>query len=317
MPEIDPGALAGWRSDLPVASLGGATMGTRWHAKFAAPTGLNLSGLRKAIEARLDQIVAEMSHWEPDSLISRFNRDRPGKWVTLPPDFATVMATALEVAAASDGAFDPAIGRLVDLWGFGPQPVDAPPSDTAVAAALQVCGWQQLCFDPAARRLQRLADVRLDLSGIAKGYAVDCVSAVLAAHGVAHSLVEIGGEFVGRGMRPDGDPWWVELETPGALARPIRVALHQLAVATSGDYVRGRHTIDARSGYPVSHTLAVSVIHGSAMAADAWATALGVAGPAHLEALAAHYGLAARALIRQPNGISEWLSPAMSRMLVD
>lgn len=317
MPEIDPAALEGWSPDLPLVELGGATMGTRWHAKVAAPASLDVAELRNAFERRLDQLVAEMSHWEPESLISRLNRAAPGRWAMLSPDFATVIAAALEVATASDGAFDPAIGRLVDLWGYGPRPVGVPPGPAAVTAALQHGGWRSLSFDPAARRLQRQADVRLDLSGIAKGYAVDCLSAVLMAHGVGHSLVEIGGEFVGRGIRPDGDPWWVELETPGALARPLRVALHQLAVATSGDYVRGRHTIDPRTGRPVDHALAVSVLHRSAMRADAWATALGVADPVEMKALAQAHDLAVRALIRQHGGVVEWLSPALLRMLVD
>lgn len=317
MPEIDPAALAGWSPDLAVRELGGATMGTRWQVKLAASAGLDVDFIGRAIERRLDQLVSEMSHWLPDSLISRLNRAPPGRWTMLPPDFATVIAAALDVAVASGGAFDPALGKLVDLWGYGPQRSAAAPTAEAIAAAVQTGGWRQLAFDAPARRLQRRADVRLDLSGIAKGYAVDCLAAVVAEHGVGHSLVEIGGEFVGRGIRPDGDPWWVDLETPGALALPLRLALHQLAVATSGDYVRGRHTIDPRTGEPVGHALLVSVVHRSAMLADAWATALSVAEPTEMKALAEANDLAARALIRQPEGLVEWFSPALSRMLVD
>lgn len=317
VPEIDPAALGGWSSDLPMVELGGATMGTRWRAMFAAPPALDVGSVAEAIEGRLDQLVREMSHWAGDSLISAFNRSPVGQWMSLPPDFATVIGGALDVAAATDGAFDPALGRLVDLWGYGPRPVDAPPTGDAVSAALDLGGWRQLRFDPAARRLQRVADVRLDLSGIAKGYAVDCLSALLAERGIGHSLVEIGGEFAGRGMRPDGDPWWVDLESPGSLARPLRLALHQCAIATSGDYVRGRHTIDPRTGQPVAHALSVSVIHRSAMLADAWATALSVADPAVMKELAETNDMAVRALIRQREGLVEWFSPAMSRMLVD
>ena len=315
VPPIDPAALAGWDPHAAVIELDGATMGTRWRARFAAPPRLDLPGLTRAIEAMLGEIVAEMSHWAPDSLISRFNRMPAGRWVALPPDFATVMAAALAVAEASGGAFDPAVGALVNLWGYGPVSRLQPPDAATIDAAVSDGGWRQLSFDPAARRLQRLGDGQLDLSGIAKGHAVDRLSAVLAAHDVRHSLVEIGGEFVGRGLRPDGDPWWVELETPGAMAAPIRVALHQLAVATSGDYVRGRHTIDPRTGRPVAHGLAVSVIHRSAMLADAWATALGVAEPDEMIALAEAHDLAARALIRRRDGVAEWISPALAQMI--
>jgi thiamine biosynthesis lipoprotein len=313
--ELDPAAMAGWDARAPVIEIGGATMGTGWRARFAAPAELDREGLRGAAAALLDTLVAEMSHWEEGSALSRFNRAAPDSWTVLPPDFATVIAAALEVAAQSGGAFDPAIGGLVDLWGFGPVASPEPPVAEAVEAARALGGWRRLAFDPAARRLYQAGGVRLDLSGIAKGHAVDRLSALFAARGIRHHLVEIGGEFVGRGLRPDGDPWWVELETPGAVAPPIRVALHQLAVATSGDYVRGRHTIDPRTGRPVAHALAVSVIHGSAMRADAWATALSVVAPSELGGLCAAHGLAARALIREGGTTTEWISPALQKMI--
>ncbi|MFD1959940.1 FAD:protein FMN transferase [Novosphingobium panipatense] len=153
-------------------------------------------------------------------------------------------------------------------------------------------------------------------SGIAKGFAVDALAALLQDHGYGHALVEIGGELVGRGLRPDGDPWWVDLETPSNMAAPLRVALHQLAVATSGDYVRGHHTIDPRSGAPVEHAMAVSVIHSSAMWADAWATALSVHAPASMRTLAVREGLRVRALTRSGATVEEWISPALEDMLV-
>nr|WP_318781324.1 FAD:protein FMN transferase [Sphingomonas aliaeris] len=159
----------------------------------------------------------------------------------------------------------------------------------------------------------------LDLSGIAKGYAVDAVADLLAASGIAHALVEIGGELVGRGVRPDGQPWWVDLEVPpGLTLAPFRVALHGLAVATSGDYRRGEHTIDPRTGYPVVDPVAsVSVIHRSALAADAWATALTVLGVHEGIAMAEREGLAAR-LVTVRGGVAvEHITPALAEMLAD
>jgi thiamine biosynthesis lipoprotein len=155
------------------------------------------------------------------------------------------------------------------------------------------------------------------LSGIAKGFAVDALGAVLRGHGCRHALVEIGGELLGLGLRPDCDPWWVELETPTEAVAPLRVALHEIAVATSGDYVRGRHTIDPRSGRPVEHAMAVSVIHRSAMWADAWATALSVLAPRAAEVLARDERLAMRALVRDAGTVSEWISPTLQALLVD
>jgi thiamine biosynthesis lipoprotein len=315
-PHVDPAALAGWDARAAVTDLSGATMGTVWRVRLAVPAGADLAALRRAIVARLDGVVAQMSHWDAGSLLSRFNAAAGGTWMTLPADFARVMAAALDVARRSDGAFDPAVGRLVDAWGHGPTGARAVPGDAHVAAALGVSGWRRVAFDAVTGRLHQPGGVMLDLSGIAKGFAVDAVADVLAAHDVAHGLVEIGGECAGRGMRPDGDPWWVELETPpGTALPPLRVALHQLAVATSGDYVRGAHTIDPRTGHPATGVVAASVVHRSAMLADAFASALMVLPRDEAEALAAREGLAVRVVARGAGRAEEWFSAAFRAMM--
>lgn len=318
MPEaIDAGAIARHDPAAHIVRLSGETMGTIWHVQLVAPRRYDGAHVRAAIVAALDAVVAEMSHWEPGSALSRFGRLEAGAWLALPPRFATVMAAALAIAEASDGAFDPAIGALVDLWGFGPIPADTIPGDADVAAALATGGWQRLAYDGAARRLRQPGGLRLDLSGIAKGHAVDRVAAVLAEQGIADALVEIGGELSGRGIRPDLDPWWVDLETPVAAIAPLRVALHQLAVATSGYYVRGRHTIDPRTGRPAADVIAVSVIHPSAMIADAWATALGVVDADICARLCDTHELPARVIRRTAHEPIEWISPALARMIAD
>jgi thiamine biosynthesis lipoprotein len=261
-------------------------------------------------------LVAEMSHWEPASLLSRFNRVRAGQWLSLPPDFAAVMAAGLDIAARSDGAFDPALGALVDLWGFGPTAVSGPPDAASVDAACAVSNWRSLDYDPAARRLRQPGGLRLDLSGIAKGYAVDAVADLLHARGFAHALVEVGGELVGRGIKPDGEPWWVDLENPFPGLPTFRVALHEIAIATSGTYVRGDHNLDPATGRPARHNvLSASVIHRSAMRADAWASALTVLGPDAGLALATRENLPARIIVRDAAGVREILSPALVAML--
>lgn len=289
-------------------------MGTVWRIRLAAPAAFDPTPLRAAVEKRLGGLVAEMSQWERDSLLSRFNRARPGSWTALPPDFARVIAAALDMAERSGGTFDPTLGVLTDLFGFGPTPRSASPDPAALADALSHAGWRRLAFDRGASRLRQPGGLALDLSGIAKGYAVDALAALLAEHGHRHALIEVGGELAGRGLRPDGDPWWVELETPPGCTLPaVRVALHQLAVATSGDYVRGRHTLDPRTGQPVTEVTAASVLHPSAMLADAWASALTAAGFEAGAAMAEREGLAAR-LVRR-DAPHEWLSPALEAML--
>jgi len=214
----------------------------------------------------------------------------------------------------SGGAFDPTIGRLVDLRGFGPVAAPAPPDAGAVDAAMTASGWRRLAFSAGDRRLYQPGGVSLDLSGIAKGFAVDAVADVLARVGVVHCLVEIGGELAGRGVRPDGQPWWVDLETPpGVALPPLRIALHGIAVATSGDYRRGDHTLDPRTGRSIgNNVVSASVIAADALTADAWATALTVLGPVAGMALAAAEGIAARIVTREGR---EYLSPALAGML--
>jgi thiamine biosynthesis lipoprotein len=275
--------------------------------------------LAEAIERRLAAIVAEMSQWEPRSLLSQFNRAPAGSWSTLPEDFATVLGAALDIAERTQGAFDPTHGRSAALLGFGAIPVDRAPSAAELDGALAAAGWRRLEFDRASRRARQPGGLWLDLSGIAKGFAVDAVSALLAGMGIEDALVEIGGELVGRGLRPDGQPWWVDLEDPpGPALPPLRVGLHDMAVATSGDYVRGAHTIDPRTGRPLpAHVASVSVLHDTAMMADAWATALTVLGPERGADLAAREGLAARIVSRGEVGAVETVSPALQAMIED
>jgi FAD:protein FMN transferase len=312
---IDPAALEGWRPGAPLVDLGGETMGTTWHVRLAEPEAFVRAALEQAIAARLEAILAGMSHWRADSALGRFNRAPAGSWIALPHDFACVLEAGLEVFERSTGAFDPAIGALVDAWGFGPEPAAGIPGEAQLRHLRARSGAMHLALDREVGRLRQPGGLRLDFSGIAKGFAVDALGEVLRAHDCRHALVEIGGELLGMGLRPDGDPWWVDLETPAGTVPPLRVALHQLAVATSGDYVRGRHTIDPRTGRPVEHALAVSVLHRQAMLADAWATALGVLSPREMQALATRENLAVRALVRDETVVREWISPALAAMM--
>jgi thiamine biosynthesis lipoprotein len=273
--------------------------------------------LRDRIEGRLASIVAEMSQWEPDSLLSRFNRAPAGSAFVLPPDFAAVLEASLDVARRTDGAFDPTHGRAAALLGYGAATIAGPPRESALHDARASAGLYRLDYDPARRRLIQPGGLWLDFSGIAKGFAVDAIADLLAAEGFEDALVEIGGELAGRGLKPDGQPWWVYLEAlDGATPAPLRVGLHDIAVATSGHHVRGVHTLDPTDGRPVRHDIAVaSVIHDRAMYADAWATALIVLGPARAPEIAEREGLAARMVVRSGQQLDEHVSPALSRLL--
>jgi len=317
-------------TDQEVAALGGATMGTTWRAHLAVRRGRDLHGLHAGIQAALDDVVAQMSTWEPSSDISRYNDAAAGSRHVLPPGFARVMDVALEVAAASGGAFDPTVGPMVALWGFGAArgPLRIPADDAQAATRARV-GWQRLDWDAATRRLLQPGGLALDLSAIAKGYGVDAVVAYLRHAGVAAALVEVGGELHGYGLKPDGQPWRVLVESApeedAAAALPPRVlALRGQAVATSGDrwhrfevdHLRYSHTFDPRAGRPVpGAAAAVTVVADDAARADAWATAMTVLGETEGLPLAERLSLPVRFLQREQGGLRERMSTAFEALL--
>lgn len=309
-----------------MVEFGGPTMGVDWTVKALVPAGFDVAAARDAVQTALNAVVAQMSPWEPGSDISCFNAAPAGAWIDLAPAFQHVLDRALHWAQASDGAFDPAIGRLVDLWGFGPPgPVTAPPAAGAVAEARAAGGWDRLAHEDA--RVFQPGGLALDLSGIAKGFGVDEACAVLRRLGLADHLVEIGGELRGEGVKADGEPWWVEIAPPPGLGLPggpILVALHGLAIATSGDYRRvlehgGRryaHTLDPRTGLPLDNGVrSVSVIAATCTDADALCTVLAVLGPDEGLRFAQAHDVAALILVEDGRGLREVVSPALAAML--
>lgn len=296
------------------APLGGETMGTRWSLSWCAPATVPVGGIKAIIETVFSMIIMQMSTWEPGSQISRYNRLAPGEALSIGDDFAAVLALALDIARRSHGAFDPALGAEVARRGFGAQAgreINGP-------ALKGPAAWASL--EPESGRLIQPGGLHLDLSAIAKGYAVDRMVDALAGAGVTQCLCEIGGEFAGRGVRPGGLPWWVDIE--GACgAPPARIALCGLALATSGGHRQSRpgeagrvsHIVPAGGAAADDAALAsVSVLHESCAAADAWATALFAAGRERGAALADAMGLAA--LFQGWDG-EPLLSDAAARML--
>jgi thiamine biosynthesis lipoprotein len=267
-----------------------------------------------------------MSTWETTSDLSRYNTSPTG-WQTMPPACFDVIACAMAVAKDSTGAYDPTVGPLVNLWGFGPDPARRTRPDAAdIAAARARCGWWRIELDPGRQAVLQPGGVYIDLSAIAKGYGVDAVADYLRAVGCTSFLVEVGGELLGEGVKADGQPWWVELEHPAEhVPEPLIAALHGLAVATSGDYRRcffdslGRryaHTIDPRTGLPTAHdTASVSVLHPRCILADALSTALMVMGSTEGMAYAERHDIAALFIDRQHDRYVESMSPAMTAML--
>lgn len=279
-----------------VVELSGPTMGTRYTVRVARGGHFrdwppNIQAVQQRIDARLAEINRQMSTYDKSSELSKFNRLNNTDWFGVSSETAEVVAAALEIAKRTSGSFDPTVGPLVNLWGFGPDKAKpTPPTKEKIDAALATTGYKrvQVRHDPPAVR-KELADIYLDLSGIAKGYASDQVSELLAELGYQNSMVEIGGEVRTRGQKTDGASWRIGIEKPDDTGRPVQLAvsLDDAGMATSGDYrnffehngVRYSHTIDPTTGQPVKHQLAaVSVIADSSMEADALATAMMVMG---------------------------------------
>jgi thiamine biosynthesis lipoprotein len=323
-----------------IRDFAGRSMGTSWSVRLVAAPGDALAHLQQGLQQQLDSIVAEMSHWEADSDLGRFNRAAAGSWQALPPAFFDVLSYAMGVARDSGGAYDPCAGALVNLWGFGPhgrfdQLDFVPPSTDEIASARAHLAAHPLALQAEGRLALQAGGIQLDLSAVAKGYSVDRLAYYLKTQGVLHYLVEVGGELRGAGVKPDGQPWWVALEqvadaaasasAPSAAPDELVLALHGLAVATSGDYrryfeldgQRYSHTIDPRSGMPIANDLAsVTVVHAQCMAADAWSTALTVLGSERGLQMAERQGLAARFVVRDAGGgFTEHLSTHLRNML--
>lgn len=296
-----------------VARLRGRTMGTTWSVAYAPPRvrAPAPARVRERVEALLASVNGEMSTHDPSSAISRINASGEARaWIPAPPGLVLVLARALAAARETDGAFDPTLGPLVDLWGFGPGGSRRAPSPAALREARARTGWRKVEADPARGAVRKASPgVRLDLSGLAKGWAVDKVAELLLGMGLADHMVEIGGEVRAQGTRR-GRPWSVGVLAPdgaGGLAVRRTVAPGgdgPWAVASSGTHMnafveggrRYSHIIDAGTGAPVDDPLvSVTVVDadGGCMDADAWATALLAMGLARARAFAEARGLAA------------------------
>jgi thiamine biosynthesis lipoprotein len=299
--------------------LNGATMGTTYTVKVV-PEGFDEAAkgpLGQQVQGVLDGVDFAMSTYKTDSEIERFNRSGTEAFEAS-ADFVEVVAEAQRVARLTSGAFDITVGPLVDMWGFGPSGAQEVPDDQALEELVALTGYEQVSVDVEARVLRKArSDCRIDLSAIAKGFAVDEVVGLLEAEGFADFMVEVGGEVRCSGRNSAGEVWRIGIERPEVGGRTVQLAipLANLALATSGDYrnfvIRdGRrisHTIDPRTGYPISHNLAsVSVIHASCMTADALATALEVLGPEEGLELANRLHIPALFILRvEENGFEE------------
>lgn len=322
-----------WRADAPAGGMiekdqglvvwSGSTMGTSYTVKLSEELDVDaIKSLREAGEEALKKVNMLMSTYIPSSELSLFNASRSQDWFEVSQETLGVLKSGIEVGKLSEGAFDIAIGPLVNLWGFGPngKPLEVPEA-AQIAATLEYSRFSLLSTrdDPPA---VKKADPRVyvDLSGIAKGYGVDVLAELFLSRGYENFMVEIGGEIRTSGKKLD-KPWEIAVERPSEkdFRRSVYrvVQLNSVAIATSGDYrnyyeedgKRFSHIIDPRNGYPVEHKVAsVTVIGSTSMLADAWATAFSVLDEQQVKDLAGKLKLPVYMIEKKGSEFVEWFN---------
>ena len=314
-----------------IQTLSGDSMGSGWSVSYVGEDA-SVANMRASIEQRLALVDQQMSTWKTDSDLSRFNTAVAGTWVAVPPELFKVIEAALKLAEATGGAYDPTVGPLVDLWGFGPAGERRePPDAVSIETMRKQIGWQRVQRDAAHARVLQSGGVRLDLSSIAPGYALDLIGEYLESQRRMDYLVEVGGELRGRGSKPDGSAWQVAIQRPldndaadDTISPQHVIGLRDASLGSSGDYRhffedggrRYAHRIDPRTGYPLDNEVAsVTVMAKLGIDADPLATALSVLGPDAGLDFAQGRGIAALFILRNGDGFEERMTPAFAALL--
>jgi thiamine biosynthesis lipoprotein len=238
----------------------------------------------KEAEAALRAVEAHMSIWLADSEISRLNAAPAVKEVALSPDTAVVLQSARDAAEETGGAFDITCGPVIELWKRAGQ-VGRLPSEAEIADARQASSWELIALTQRAA-VKRASAARVDLGGIAKGYAVDRAVGILQGAGLTGGVVDVGGDMRCFGLPPKGSAWEVDIKDPFEEGVMTVLQVRSGAVCTSGNYARFTviegerysHIVDPRSGRPAEAVPSVTVVAADALTADVWASALSVLG---------------------------------------
>ena len=310
----------------------GATMGTTYSVKVAGLKSQlpQTELLQKIIDGRLADINQTMSTYIDDSELQEFNRAKTNVWHIISPELYEILNLSLDYSFNTTGAFDVTVAPLVDLWGFGPEKKgDVVPTDAEIFQAKRRVGYDNLVLRKSDKKASKLVDLQIDLSAIAKGYAVDEIAKIVMQMHLFDFMVEIGGELRLSGLNAEGNRWRIGLESPtdnlekSALKTLV---LSGVGMATSGDYrnyfeVDGKrfsHTINPVTGTPIEHKLAsVTVVADTAVEADAMATALNVLGPVNGFNYAKYHKLAAYFIVREGDGFETKYTPSFARYLED
>lgn len=268
-----------------IHSFQGKTMGTYYSVKVVA-NEIDRENMQLQIDELLREVNNIFSTYIKESEVSRINRNKSDLPIAITPAMKDLVELSVEIYKKSDKYFDPTVGPLVNLWGFGPNGKRNRPSDSLIKEKLKLVGLDKINISNGSL-IKRHPNIYLDFSSIAKGQGVDDLGSVLRSRGFKNFLIEIGGEILAMGKKPDGSRWAVGIEKPSStkLGEAIQkiLLLEDEAIATSGSYRNFlkygdavfSHTISPLTGKPIKHKLvSVSVLHKSCAQADGWATAL-------------------------------------------
>ena len=317
-----------------LVSVSGFTMGTSYEVQYVSP-GLVQSDA--FVEEEIASLLKELDRkifttYSPNSELSRLNQAPINSPLSLSEHLLAVLRLSKDIYELSGGAFDITVAPLVDLWGFGPEKYNSffeLPSEIALEEVLLKVGLVNLFIDDNSLQVTKTSDIKFDLSGVAKGYAVDQVARLLSEFDVQSYFVEVGGEIKIKGLKPDSQEWTPAIEAPVYGSSQLYAVLRSLgdaiSLAGSGDYrnyyeregIRYSHEIDPRSGRPVTHNLAAAfVIDDSAARADALATAFMVLGPVESQKLILQEEIKALLIFRsRDNEFQTFVSDGFSRYM--
>ena len=313
------GVSACQKTSYEILVLNGLTMGTTYSVKINADnTFIEKNQISDDIDEILSEINQSMSTYIKESELSNINFSTISDWQSISDDLFEVIDHAINVSLKTNGAFDITIAPLVNLWGFGPDKLQNKiPTDEIIELTKKNTGYKKISIDKSLKKISKLdPNLHIDLSGIAKGFAVDKIARYLDKRGFKNYLIEIGGELIGKGLNKDNEIWQIGIENPNNNSDTIKriIRLKDMAMATSGNYmnyfekdgVRYSHTINPVTGKPIKHKLAsVTVLDNSAMNADALATAFMVLGPEKALSLANNLKIAVYLIIKDGKSFEE------------
>lgn len=313
-----------------IVSVNGLTMGTIFSIHIVSDgSKLNKIKLESEINKILIDINNLMSTWINDSEISKINKMPTHQWIPVSDDTLYVIDLAQSVSQKTNSAFDITVGPLIQLWGFGTNG-EKPfvPDDKSIKKALLRAGNNNLLIDIKKRSIYKKAPINIDLSAIAKGFAVDKIAEHLDKYNFSDYLVEVGGEIRLKGKKSGAKNWRIAIETPLSTVRKTHqiIEITNHAIATSGDYrnyfekngQRYSHTIDPFTGKPITHNLAsVTVVSDTAAYADAIATALMVMGPEKGYEFCEKNEIAAYLIYKKNDGFKVYVTSKFKRFIVN